>query len=190
MSASDEYSRVTNAERFRPLQEAVLDIASELQRRYMVEVNEGSDLEDQFQNVGMDRTSLRLVPESAGAAPLEFVFTSFPGIAVGFGIAGTDAFPRCGCDACAETLEGELERLQDLIQDVTAGRLKEGMRGGDPRRWWWKRWSEVSRSRGSSRVPRRIEWKPRWWERRRVQWQPWRQRPAPEGVEMGNGSTA
>jgi hypothetical protein len=116
MSAPDEYSQVTDSERFRPLQEAVLEIASELQRRYMVEVYEGSDLEDQFQNMGVDRTSLRLVPESAGAAPLDFVFTRFRGIAVGFGIAGTGVFPRCGCDACAETLEGELERLRDLIK--------------------------------------------------------------------------
>lgn len=190
MSAPDEYSRVTNSERFRPLQGAVVLLASELQRRYIVEVYEGSGLEDQFQNVGMDRTSLRLVPESAGAAPLEFVFTSFPGIAVGFGIAGTDTFPRCGCDACAETLEGELERLRNLIRDVTAGRIKEVVRGSDRRRWRWERWSETSRSIGSSRVPRRIEWKPHWWQRRRVQWQPWRQRPAPEGVEKGNGSTA
>jgi hypothetical protein len=180
MSAPDEYSRVTNSERFRPLHDAVLEIASELQRRYVIEVYEGSDLEHQFQNVRTDRTSLRLVPESAGAAPLDFVFTSFPGVAVGFGIAGTDVFPRCGCDACAETLEGELERLRDLIQDVTAGRLKEVIGGGDPRRWRWERWAEVSQSSGRSQVPRRIERKPRWWERRRVQWQPWRQRPDPE----------
>jgi hypothetical protein len=183
MSAPDEYSRATNSERFRPLHGAVLEIASELQRRYMVEVYEGSDLEDQFQNMGMDRTSLRLVPESAEVAPLDFVFTRFPGIAVGFGIAAIDVFPRCGCDACGETLEGELERLRDLIEDVTAGRLKEVIRGGDPRRWRWERWSDVSRSSGSSRVVRRINWKRRWWERRRVQWRPWRQRPAPDGVE-------
>jgi hypothetical protein len=66
MSAPDEYSRVTNSERFRPLQEAVLEIAAELQRRYMVEVYEGSDLEDQFQNVGMDRTRSHLINVAAG----------------------------------------------------------------------------------------------------------------------------
>jgi hypothetical protein len=174
MSAPDAYHRVTDPERFRPLHGAVLELASELRRRFVVEVHEGSALDCQFQDVGIERTGLRLVPASAGAAPLDFAFTSFPGVAVGFGIAGVDVFPCCGCDACAETLEGELERLRELIEDVTAGRLAEVIRGGDSRRWRWERWSGESRTRGGSPVTRRVERRPRWWVRSRIQWKPWR----------------
>jgi hypothetical protein len=189
MSVSDDHSRVTNRERFRPLHEAALALVSELQRRYMVEEHEGSDLEEQFQNPGIDRASLRLVPEPSDAAPLEFVFSSFPGVAVGFGFAAADVFPRCGCDACGETLEGELERLRHLVQDVTAGRLEEVIKGRSPRRWRWERWSEGRRSSGSPAVPRRIDWKLRWWQRRRIQWRPWQRRPGPQDVRAGEVRT-
>lgn len=184
MSGSDEYSQVTNPERFRPLHGAVLELASELQRQYRVEVHRGGHLEDRFEKLGTDRASLRLVPESPDAAPLEFVFTSFPGVAVGFGVAGAELFPRCGCDACTETLEGEVERLRELIQDVTGGRVREVIRGRDSRRWRWERWSEARRTSGSAGADRPVDWKPRWWERRRVQWRPWTRRSSPEAGDQ------
>ena len=37
------------------------------------------------------------------------------------------AFPVCGCDACAETAEGEAERLKSTADDLTAGRFREAV---------------------------------------------------------------
>jgi hypothetical protein len=38
-----------------------------------------------------------------------------------------DAFPSCGCDACDEHAEEEIERLAWLVDQVTAGRFREAI---------------------------------------------------------------
>lgn len=35
-----------------------------------------------------------------------------------------DAFPSCGCDACDEHAEDQIERLAWLVDQVTAGRFR------------------------------------------------------------------
>jgi hypothetical protein len=37
------------------------------------------------------------------------------------------AFLVCGSDACAETAEGEAERLKSTVDDLTAGRFREAV---------------------------------------------------------------
>lgn len=73
------------------------------------------------------RPTVRLVPSSMGAAPIVVTFTRFPGLGVRFGLWHLDAFPSCGCDACDETAEGEFERLESMVRDVTAGRFREAI---------------------------------------------------------------
>ena len=53
-------------------------------------------------------------------------FSSFPGIHARFGKWTTDAYPGCGCDACDETAGSEIERLNDMIHNVTRGRRAAG----------------------------------------------------------------
>jgi hypothetical protein len=65
-----------------------------------------------------------LSPAKSDQAYLEVVFTSFPGLCVRFGQAHLEAFPNCGCDACAETFESEAERLSWWVDQVVAGRCR------------------------------------------------------------------
>ena len=66
-----------------------------------------------------------MLPRKATAAPLIVAFSAFPGLHIRFGHWCMIAFPSCGCDACNENAEGEIERLTSHINDVTAGRFRE-----------------------------------------------------------------
>lgn len=169
----DAYSRVTNAERFRPLHAAALHRAKELEREYLVRIEEGSDLDDLLQDVGLERPSVRLVPTWDEAASLQIAFTRFPGIAVGFGIYSSELFPACGCDACAERVDDEIERFRDLIDDVTAGRFRESLVANDSDKIQcrWELWSDVRQSSGGPKIRRGLELRPR--TPRRWKWAPW-----------------
>ncbi len=74
------------------------------------------------------RPSIRLLPRDAAAAPLVVAFSAFPGLHVRFGRWCMMAFPSCGCDACDETAEDEIEHLTSLIDDLAAGRFREVVR--------------------------------------------------------------
>jgi hypothetical protein len=123
-----------------------------------------------------------LTPSMTTAAPVAFAFTPFPGVIVRYGNWLADSFPSCGCDACRETAEEEIERLDGLLDDVVAGRLREELvfpifraprleysRGEviDPSGRWSGGFNILSRKRaremrGSG--PRRVQWRP--WPRR------------------------
>ncbi len=131
----EAYSRVTNAERFRPLHTAMLDIIGRLERGFDVEREEGYGLDEELERrFDLALPGVRLTPNDPGAAPIAVVFSGFPGIQVRFGRWYTDPFPSCGCDACDESAEGEIERLTDMIDDVVAGRFREGIRVPSARR--------------------------------------------------------
>lgn len=66
-----------------------------------------------------------LTPVAATAAPIAIAFTDFPSLLVRYGSWHVESFPVCGCDACDETVEGEAERLEDLLLHVVAGRFRE-----------------------------------------------------------------
>jgi hypothetical protein len=173
--------RATDPERFRPLHGAVLDLVAELGRLYDADVDEGvSELDRHFGLVGLDRPSLRIAPRRTDAAPLIVAFTSFPGIAVGFGLGSSEIFPNCGCDACGESLEGEMSRLRSLVEDVTAGRFLEVFKAGDPSVCRWERWSDSARSAGTAAVPRGVDPGLRRWQQKTIQWRPWQRREEPK----------
>jgi hypothetical protein len=70
-----------------------------------------------------------------GCAPIIVAFSAFPGLHVGCGRWYLTSFPNCGCDACAETAEGEGEKLRSLVGNVVAGRFRETIcipASGDP----------------------------------------------------------
>ena len=125
----EAYSRVTDAERFRPLHSAMLEIIDRLENDYEVERAEGYGLDDELEKrLDLARPSVRISPRDPDAAPIGVTFTTFPGLYLRFGRWYTEPFPDCGCDACDETAEGAIERLKYVIDDVTAGRFREGIR--------------------------------------------------------------
>lgn len=179
------YSRVTNPERFQPLHSAMLEIVDRLENDFDVERTEGYGLESELERgLKPARPHVRLMPRDPEAAPIAVVFSTFPGLNVRFGRWFTEPFPSCGCDACDESAEGEIERLTEMVDDVVAGRFCEAIRRPliSFRGTGWretKLWSDVGRRTNRSRVDglraremsggrRRLElnWKP--WRRRRT----------------------
>ena len=180
------YSRVTNPERFRPLHTAMLAIIDRFESDFEVERAEGFSFDEKLaRGLDLARADVRLTPKDPDAAPISVVFTAFPGLRIRFGRWYIEPFPVCGCDACDESAEGEIERLSDMVDDVTAGRFREAIEiplisfmgaGWVETRFWSP---DGRRRRHRSRVDRRrgremsggrrrldLNWKP--WPRRQV----------------------
>ena len=127
----EAYSRVTNPERFGPLHHAVDSLIDDLLRRYDVERLDNAGRCDL--SPGPRHHIIRAVtlkPRAADAASIEIWFTSFPGVFVRTGAGTTLAFPPCGCDACAETAETEIDRLRWTLDNVVRGSFIEEVRAG------------------------------------------------------------
>ena len=128
----DSYSRVTNPERFAPLHDFVTELADRLGDEFDVERTEAYGIDPELeQHNNSARPTLRLRPKDEAAASITILFTSFPGLYVRFGRWVMDDFPRCGCDACDESIEEEIERLQAEIEGVIAGAFQESISIGD-----------------------------------------------------------
>ena len=179
------YSRVTNPERFRPLHSAMLEVLARLENDFDVERTEGYGLDTELERgLKPARPHVRLDPRDPEAAPIAVVFSTFPGLNVRFGRWFSEPFPSCGCDACDESAESEIERLNEMVDDVVAGRFREAIRRPliSFRGTGWREtnfWSSVGRRTNRSRVDglraremsggrRRLDlnWKP--WRRRRT----------------------
>jgi hypothetical protein len=133
----EAYSRVTDPERFASLHRVAAELLDRLEREFDAERAEGYGLDPELeQSVKLARPCVTLVPRDAGAAPIVVVFSDFPGIVVRFGRWCTAAFPTCGCDACDETAASEIERLESMIQSLTAGRFREAIRIPDEGPAW------------------------------------------------------
>lgn len=125
----EAYSRVTNPERFLPLHGFALELVDQLRRDY--EVTERSTFElipgvmRPFEHA---LPPVTLTPTRADAAPIAIGFTRFPSLIVRCGRWFYSEFPGCGCDACDATAEGEIQRVDELVQDVVAGYFIEELR--------------------------------------------------------------
>lgn len=179
------YSRVTNAERFRPLHSAMREIIGRLENDFDVERTEGYGLDAELeQGLEPARPHVRLNPRDPEAAPIAVVFSTFPGLNVRLGRWFTEPFPSCGCDACDESAKGEIERLNEIVDDVVAGRFCEAIRRPliSFRGTGWREtkfWSSVGRRTNRTRVEgfraremsggrRRLELSWKAWRRRRT----------------------
>lgn len=126
----EAYSRVTNPERFRPLHDAMLEMLNDLETLFDVERIEGHGLDEELESRSRDlaaRPSIVLDPTDPEAASITVVFTDFPGLHMRLGRWYTDLFPSCGCDACDESAEGEIERATEMIESVTSGGFREAV---------------------------------------------------------------
>ena len=122
----EAYSRVTDAERFRPLHSTVLEMVLGLEATYDVERVEGYGLDEELEeSFSLARPSIRLSPKDPDAAPVAIAFSDFPGLHVRFGRWSTELFPVCGCDACDESAEDEIKRVRKLVYSVTNGGFRE-----------------------------------------------------------------
>jgi hypothetical protein len=146
----EAYSRLTNPERFEPLHPAALAHLERLQKCFDVERVEGYGLDQELDRAALTRPSVKLIPADSKAAPIVVAFTSFPSVVMRCGLLLVLAFPECGCDACDDTAEGELQRLSEVMDDVVGGRFRESIRiplFGDARQEW-ELWSSTRRSGG------------------------------------------
>lgn len=166
----------------------MLEIMDRLESQFEVERTEGYGLDDKLERrIDLARPDVRLTPRDPESAPIAVAFSTFPGLHVRLGRWYTEPFPVCGCDACDESAEGEIERLNEMVDAVTAGRFREAIRRPlfSFRRSGWAEttfWSaDDTRSWARSQMGSRIDG-PRAREmaggRRRLDldWKPWRRR--------------
>src|SRR5215207_9382292 len=125
----EEYSRVTNPERFRPLHRHALDLLAQLEASYDVRRSEAFELAPAImQPFEHARPPVTLTPIASDAAPIAIAFTTFPSLIVRYGHWHAQPFPACGCDACAEDAAGQAQCLDALVEAVVAGQLSEELR--------------------------------------------------------------
>jgi hypothetical protein len=124
--ADDAYGRVTNPERFRPLHSAAKAIVARLESRYEVVRVDGGTAEGEERRV-------QLVPAVGGS--LTVSWTSFPGLMVRYGRWHDEAYPQCGCDACDEDPDEELEDLERKVDALTTGRFTESVSSDEQGSW-------------------------------------------------------
>lgn len=180
--APEEYSRVTNPERFRPLHQHAVDLLARLEATYEVTRSDAFDLlPDMMQPFEHARPPVTLTP-AAPRGPVAVAFTAFPSLVVRYGRWHGQEFPSCGCDACDEGADDQAERLDDVIGKVVAGLFAEELRiplFGDAR--LYQRLGDGSVRKGVSvdgwttlsRAVARVLAVP---SSRRVEWQPWPRR--------------
>jgi hypothetical protein len=174
----EEYSRVTNPERFRALHGHALEMFERLEAVYAVRRSVAFELLPRVMRAfEYARPPVTLTPVSPAAAPIAIAFTTFPSLVVRCGRWYARPFPSCGCDACAETAIGEADRLDRIIGKVVAGhfaeslqipwfgaaRLAHDFRGGQPGEWEGQQWTTVPRAVSQAIAgpkPRRVHWRP------------------------------
>ncbi|WP_345217140.1 DUF6226 family protein [Georgenia halophila] len=123
----ESYSRVSHPERFAPLHDVADALVEHLANTYDVQVREG---DGPGENRGaVVRRACVLTPASAAAAPLTLLWTDHPSVVLRAGLLAEDISPACGCDACDEPLEAQVEDLEEYVLGVAAGHLTEWVRG-------------------------------------------------------------
>ncbi|TQL47074.1 hypothetical protein FB562_0120 [Homoserinimonas aerilata] len=122
----DSCSVTSNLERYLPLHTVAAALIEHLTAAYDVSVDDdlanGADILHERDDI---IRAVRIVPRDPAAAPLTFVFTSFPSVIVHAGTLVDFLFPFCGCDACDTPWEYEVDELEWRVLAVVAGGLSE-----------------------------------------------------------------
>lgn len=120
----DTYSVDTNLERFRPLHAVAEALIDFLTTTYDVTVSEGHDDDILHSRTDIVRAT-RVTPRDPNAAPLTFVFTSYPSVIVHAGALIDFLHPVCGCDACDSSWEHEADEMEWHVLAVPSGKFSE-----------------------------------------------------------------
>lgn len=126
------YSRDGHPERFAPVHAAADRLVEWLVSEYDVVVVVDDDVADAVaaRRLGdIVVCGVRVTPRSPEAAPLVVLWTSYPGVIVLAGTMLMTPTPVCGCDACDETAATAVQQLEDTVQAVVSGGLKERLHG-------------------------------------------------------------
>ncbi len=123
---SESYSAFSNVERFRPLHQIAQALIETLVTEYAVTVEDDLAVASELMHDRDDVIrAVKVSPEDSAAAPLTFVFTSFPSALVHAGLLHDFLYPVCGCDACDETWERMADRIEWDVQTVVEGGYEE-----------------------------------------------------------------
>ena len=136
---SESYSVESHLERFAGLHLVASALIAHLAATYDVEDHEDpAHAAEPLMEARDVLEAVKVTPRSAGAAPLTFVLTGYPGVVVHAGVLHDFTFPVCGCDACDETVRTTADRLEMLVLSVAAGGFAERYPVGR------RRWSEYA----------------------------------------------
>src|SRR4051794_291926 len=103
----EEYTRVTNPERLRPLHDFAFQLFERLANEYDVAESNEFELVGRMRPFEYSRPPITLTPNGRNEAPISVAFTTFPGLVLRCGKFFNKPFPICGCDGCAETADEE-----------------------------------------------------------------------------------
>jgi hypothetical protein len=131
------YSVDSHPERFAPLHQIADALIDHLQRTYDVDVSDDLSCVQDLRHPMEAARAVRLTPAADDAAPLTFVFTSYPGVVVHAGLLHDFLYPTCGCDACDKSLSSVADELERDVQAVVSGRYREEVRGNGGAPWIW-----------------------------------------------------
>lgn len=122
----DSYSVTSDLERFQPLHAVADALIDALTADYDVAVEDdlaaASDLMHPRDDVVR---AVRITPTDTTAAPLTFVFTSFPSVLIHAGVMHDFLYPTCGCDACDENWERMADSMEWDVGAVVTGGYSE-----------------------------------------------------------------
>lgn len=125
----EAYSRVGDAERYRPLHAFALALADDLEAEFDVERDDEPPL-DAWLTEGVEVVrAIRLRPQADDAAPITIGLTSFPGFVIGFGEFTRLTLPFCGCDACDEHVHDLVRDVREHVDAVVSGDFAEASGG-------------------------------------------------------------
>ena len=181
-SLPEEYTRVTNPERFRRLHDLALELLSQLRNDYdAIERNTFEMVPGIMRRVDHARPPVTLTPVITGAASISVAFTSFPGLIVRCGRFFSTPLPVCACDACGASADDEARRFQGTMANVVSGNFREDIElpffGSAQVRWrLGSIHSPYGLSGGGMSLPRASARALRSEGLKRVEWIPWPRR--------------
>ena len=131
MAPKDSYGVDSNPQRFAPLHLIADALIQHLTETYAVTVSEDAAFAaDLMHESGDVLRVVRVDPANPDAAPLTFVYTSYPGVILHAGLLHDFPFPQCGCDGCDETAESAARELEWTVLAVAAGGYSERVNPG------------------------------------------------------------
>jgi hypothetical protein len=152
----EAYSVTAHRERFAPVVTVAHALVEHLHATYDVAVDWEASIPAWMPAAipGTPSATVRttvVTPVDSQCSPLTLVETGFPGVFLGAGVRGQEAFPDCGCDACDDDITRLLDSLEEHVFAVVNGQFEERLTWRDVGRQW-----SFPEGMSGSRTPRRL----------------------------------